>query len=94
MNKFRTIELGSVVAFYNDKGRESFTQNNKSYSRKMYSIVPAQMGKVVRIKGHNGDACRVFLDNGQEIEIGLSTHYHLDNAQGDCLHHRDTYLLG
>jgi hypothetical protein len=95
MNKFRSIELGSVVAFYSPKGRSDIylDKYGVSRSRKMVSVVPSSMGKVVKIKGHNGTACRVFLDNGQEVEMGLSTHYHLDNNQDGCLHHQDTYTL-
>lgn len=95
MNKFRTIEIGSNVAFYSSKGRSSIYLDgrNVSRSRKMYSITPSAFGKVVKIKGHNADSCRVFLDNGQEVEIGLDTHYHLDNNQAGCLHHQDKFTL-
>jgi hypothetical protein len=93
MNKFLTIELGSNVAFYNNAGRQFFTENGKGYSRKMFYTNPNAQGVVVRIKGHNANACRVFLDNGMEIEMGLSTHYHLNGEVGSCLHHQDTYSL-
>jgi hypothetical protein len=95
MNKYKNIELGSTVAFYSNKGTSAIylDKYNVSRSRKMYSLTPSAMGKVVSIKGHNGDACRVTLDNGQAVEVGLSTHYHLENAIGECLHHRDTYAL-
>lgn len=95
MNKFKTIEVGSSVAFYSDKGRSALYTDNYGVSRskKMYSIEPNAFGNVVKIKGHNGSACRVFLDNGKEVEIGLTTHYHLENNQEGCEHHRNEYLL-
>ena len=95
MNKFRTIEIGSSVAFYSSRGRSAIYLDGRSVSRsrKMYSITPSAFGKVVKIKGHNADSCRVFLDNGQEVEIGLSTHYHLNGEIGECLAHQDHYSI-
>ena len=95
MKNFKNIELGSTVAFYSPKGFSPIYTDEQGYtrSRKMYSLTPSNMGKVVAIKGHNGTACRITLDNGQAIEVGLSSHYHLDNNQGECLHHQDAYTL-
>jgi hypothetical protein len=94
MKKFRSIELGSAVAFYSNAGLKRIENSEHVYngitafrSRKMYSAIPNSFGVVVKIKGHNANACRVFLDNGQEVEIGLDTHYHLNNEIGECISH-------
>lgn len=95
MKKFRSIEVGSTVAFYSSAGLKRIEGSEHLYngmpafrSRKMYSAKPSAFGVVVKIKGHNAHACRVFLDNAQEVEIGLTTHYHLNNEIGECLSHK------
>lgn len=97
MNKFRTIEVGSSVAFYTNAGHKkiegSEKPNGSFLSRKMYYTKPNAQGIVTKIHGHNATACRVFLDNGKEVEIGLSTHYHLNGEIGDCPAHQDTYSI-
>lgn len=101
MKKFRTIEIGSSVAFYSKAGHKKIEGSEGSVpgfpnayrSRKMFYTTPKVEGVVVKIHGWNANACRVFLDNGQEIEIGLDTHYHLNGEIGDCLAHQDTYSL-
>lgn len=96
MKKFRTIEIGSSVAFYHNSGLEKIEGSEGSVpgfphayrSRKMYSAKPYAFGNVVKIHGWNSNACRVFLDNGQEVEVGLTSHYHLNGEIGECVAHR------
>lgn len=98
MKKFRNIEVGSSVAFYRPAGFQRIENSEHSYngliafrSRKMFYTKPMAEGIVTKIHGHNKYACRVFLDNGQEIEIGLDTHFHLNGEIGDCVSHQETY---
>lgn len=97
MKKFRTIELGSTVALYNRAGSkkiEGSEKPNGSYlARKMYFSNPVATGVVTKIHGHNAHACRITLDNGKEIEIGLDSHYHLDGVIGECVAHQDKYSM-
>ena len=93
MKKIFNIELGSNVAFYNNAGSRrvegSDRKDGSFLSRKMYYTNASHSGKVVKIKGHNGSSARIYLDNGQEIEIGYGTHYHLN---GDvCANHWNKY---
>jgi hypothetical protein len=101
MKKFRTIELGSTVAFYSKAGSKKIEGSEGTvpgypqafYSQKMFYTKPLAFGVVTKIKGHNAHACRVFLDNGQEIEIGLDTHYHLNGEIGECKSHQEKYSI-
>lgn len=97
MKKFRTIELGSTVAFYYRAGSkkiEGSERPNGSYlARKMYFTNDYANGVVTKIHGHNAHACRITLDNGKEVEIGLDTHYHLNGEIGDCVAHQDNYSM-
>lgn len=92
MKKFRNIEIGSVVEFFHFSKHEKIEGSEHTYngmpawrSRKIYSTKPYANGVVVKIKGHNAHACRVFLDNGQEVEIGLDSHFHLGSSE--CVAH-------
>lgn len=95
MKKFRTIEIGSNVAFYSKAGSkkiEGSERPNGSYlARKMYFTKPIASGVVVKIHGHNAHACQITFDNGKTFEMGLDTHYHLNGEIGDCVAHQDNY---
>lgn len=98
MKKFRSIEVGSSVAFYLPAGFQRIENSEHIHngltafrSRKMFYTKPMAEGVVTKLHGHNAYACRVFLDNGQEIEIGLDAHYHLNGEIGDCVSHQENY---
>lgn len=97
MKKFRTIEIGSNVAFYSKAGSrkiEGSDKPNGSYlSRKMFYTTPIASGIVTKIKGHNAYACQITFDNGKTFEMGLDTHYHLNGEIGECLAHQNHYSI-
>lgn len=97
MKKFRSIEIGSNVAFYLNAGSKkiegSEKPNGSFLARKMFYTNPNAVGVVVKIKGHNAHACQITLDNGKVIEMGLTTHYHLNGEIGDCVAHQDNYSM-
>jgi hypothetical protein len=97
MKKFRSIEIGSDVAFYSNAGRKkiegSEKPNGQFLARKMFYTKPIASGVVVKIKGHNAHACQITFDNGKTFEMGLDTHYHLNGEIGDCVAHQDNYSM-
>jgi len=95
MKKFRNIEIGSNVSVYNSAGAKRIEGSERPdgsfLSAKMYFDKSYRSGIVTKIHGHNANACRITFDNGQEVEVGLSTHYHLDGAT--CDRHQSNYSL-
>lgn len=91
MKSFRGITVGSSVEFYRVvrkekvEGSEHVASHYPHYLnggglvaytlRNVYSDTPTASGVVVKIKGHNGSACRIYLDNGQEVEANLDTFF-------------------
>jgi hypothetical protein len=97
MKKFRTIEIGSTVAVYLSAGSKkiegSEKPNGSFLARKMYSAKPYRLGVVSKIHGHNGDACRITFEDGSTVEMGLTTHYHLNGEISECVAHQDNYSI-
>ena len=97
MKKFRSIEVGSVVATYRNAGSKkiegSEKPNGSFLARKMYYTKPTNFGKVVKIKGANAYACEIFFEDGKSEHIGLDTHIHLNGEIGDCVAHQESYKI-
>ena len=97
MKKFRSIEIGSVVATYRKAGSKkiegSEKPNGSFLARKMFYTNPTNFEKVVAIKGLNAHAAQLVFESGKTEYVGLDTHYHLNGEIGDCVAHQDTYSM-